>query len=51
MTPDIQIQHGPNGRPSGEAYVTFATRTEAERAVTERNRKLFGNRLVDIHMA
>lgn len=51
MTPDIQVQRGPDGRPSGEAYVTFGSRAEAERAITERNRKIIGNRYVELHMA
>ena len=51
MQPDVQIQRGPDGRATGEAYVTFATRAEAERAITERNRKPVGGRFVEMHMA
>ena len=51
MQPDIQIQRGPDGRPSGEAYITFGSRGEAERAIVERNRKLLQSRLVELHMA
>ena len=51
MTPDIQIQRGPDGRSCGEAYVTFATRVEAERAITERNQKLIGQRYIELFMA
>ena len=51
MTPDIQVQRGPDGRSTGEAYVTFGSRAEAEKAVVERNRKIIGNRYVEIHMA
>ena len=51
MQPDIQIQRGPDGRPNGEAYITFGSRSEAERAIVERNRKLLQNRLVELHMA
>ena len=51
ITPDIQVQRGPDGRPNGEAFVTFGSRQEAERAVTERNRKLLQNRFVDMHIA
>ncbi len=51
VPPDIQLQRGPDGRANGEAYITFASRNEAERAITERNRKLLGNRFIELHMA
>lgn len=51
IQPDIQIPHGIDGRPTGEAYVTFASRIEAERAVAERMRKPFGNRYVEMLIA
>jgi hypothetical protein len=51
ITPDIQIPHGIDGRPTGEAYITFASRIEAERAVAERMRKPFGNRYVEMLIA
>lgn len=51
MPPDIQLQRGLDGRPNGEAFVTFGSRVEAERAITERNRKVVGNRFVELHMA
>ncbi|KAK2190891.1 hypothetical protein NP493_65g02011 [Ridgeia piscesae] len=51
MPPDIQLQRGIDGRPNGEAFVTFGSRVEAERAITERNRKVVGNRFVELHMA
>ena len=51
MPPDVQLLKGPDGRPAGEAYITFGSRVEAERAVTERNRKMIGNRFVEMHMA
>ena len=34
MPPDVQLLKGPDGRPAGEAYITFGSRVEAERAVT-----------------
>lgn len=49
--PDVQLQRTADGRLTGDAFVTFGSRAEAERAVTERNRKLVGNRLVEVHMA
>ena len=51
MTPDVQIQRTPDGRSTGEVYVTFGSRAEAERAVTERNRKVMLNRFIELHMA
>ena len=51
MPPDVQLLKGPDGRPAGEAYITFGSRVEAERAVTERNRKMIGNRFVEMNMA
>ena len=51
MAPDVQLQRGPDGRGTGEAYITFGSRAEAERAITERNRKVVGNRFVELHMA
>ena len=51
MPPDIQMLKGADGRPTGEAYITFGSRAEAERAILERNRKLLGARYVEMHMA
>ena len=51
MQPDVQVQRGADGRFTGEAYVTFGSRAEAERAITERNRKLIGNRFIEMYMA
>ena len=50
MVPDVQFVQGGDGRPSGDAYVTFATRVEAERVMGECSRKLIGNRFVDMQM-
>ncbi|ELT87306.1 hypothetical protein CAPTEDRAFT_189098 [Capitella teleta] len=51
MQPDVQVQRGSDGRLTGEAYITFGSRSEAERAITERNRKVIGNRFVEMFMA
>jgi len=50
MVPDIQLVQGADGRPSGDAYVTFASRLDAERVLGECGRKFIGNRLVDMQM-
>jgi len=50
MVPEIQFVQGTDGRPSGDAYVTFASRLDAERVLGESGRKLIGNRLVDMQM-
>jgi len=50
MVPDIQFVQGTDGRPSGDAYVTFASRVDAERVLGECGRKFIGNRLVDMQM-
>ncbi|GAB1600064.1 epithelial splicing regulatory protein 1-like isoform X4 [Argonauta hians] len=47
----IQIQQSTDGRPNGDALVTFSSRCEAERAITERNRNSIGNRFVELFMA
>ncbi|XP_013391159.1 epithelial splicing regulatory protein 2 isoform X2 [Lingula anatina] len=52
VTPEcIQIQRNTDGRPNGDALVTFVSRNEAERAITERNRKIIGNRYIELFMA
>jgi len=51
IPPDIQLQQGSDGRPTGDAFITFASRIEAERAVAERSRKPFGNRFIDMLIA
>ncbi|KAG0430033.1 hypothetical protein HPB47_023058 [Ixodes persulcatus] len=47
----IQIQRNTDGRPNGEAVVTFPTRAEAERAIQEKNRQNIGNRYIELFMA
>lgn len=39
---------GVDGRPSGDFYVTFGSRMEAERAVAERNYKFLGSKAVEV---
>jgi len=40
-----------NGRPSGEAYVEFASPDEAQRAYIARNRATMGHRYVELFHA
>ncbi|XP_076343782.1 RNA-binding protein fusilli-like isoform X2 [Tachypleus tridentatus] len=47
----IQLQRNGEGRPNGEALVTFSTRAEAERAIQEKNRQNIGNRYIELFMA
>lgn len=47
----VQIQQNNDGRPNGDALVTFASRCEAERAITERNRHNIGSRYIELFMA
>ncbi|XP_076335363.1 epithelial splicing regulatory protein 1-like isoform X2 [Tachypleus tridentatus] len=47
----IQLQRNTDGRPNGEALVTFSTRAEAERAIQEKNRQNIGNRYIELFMA
>ena len=51
MPPDVQIQRTPDGRGTGEVYVTFGSRAEAERAINERSRKGMLGHLVHLHLA
>lgn len=52
LTPEcIQIQRNGDGRPSGEALVSFPSRAEAERAIQEKNRQNIGNRYIELFMA
>lgn len=50
VIPDIQFVPGTEGRPSCDAYVTFASRDEAERVLGECGRKFVGNCVIDIQM-
>ncbi|XP_077542465.1 epithelial splicing regulatory protein 2-like [Haemaphysalis longicornis] len=47
----VHMRRKPNGRPSGEAIVTFPTRLEAERAVKQRNLRKMGNRYIELFIA
>ncbi|XP_064466470.1 epithelial splicing regulatory protein 2-like isoform X2 [Ornithodoros turicata] len=47
----IQIQRNTDGRPNGEAVVTFPTRADAERAIQEKNRQNIGSRYIELFMA
>ncbi|PAA73470.1 hypothetical protein BOX15_Mlig034309g1 [Macrostomum lignano] len=49
--PDIKIAIGPDGLPSGEAFVSFSSRHEAERAVNECNRQQVRQHCVELMMA
>ncbi|KAL8612408.1 hypothetical protein ACOMHN_008393 [Nucella lapillus] len=47
----VQLQTNAEGKPNGDAVVTFTTRAEAERAIIERNRRHLGNRFIELFMA
>jgi epithelial splicing regulatory protein 1/2 len=47
----IQLQRNGDGRPNGEAVVTFPSRADAERAIQEKNRQNIGNRYIELFMA
>lgn len=47
----VALQTNAEGKPNGDAVVTFGTRTEAERAIVERNRRHLGNRFIELFMA
>ncbi|KAF0292793.1 RNA-binding protein fusilli [Amphibalanus amphitrite] len=47
----IQLQQNAEGQPSGEAMVSFASRTEAERAILEKNKQHIGTRYIELFMA
>ncbi|KRZ68462.1 Epithelial splicing regulatory protein 2 [Trichinella papuae] len=44
----IHLQRAPNGQLNGEAIILFQSRIEAERAVIECSRQLFGNRPIEM---
>lgn len=51
VTPEsIQVQITPDGRPSGDALITFLSRGEAERAIAQRNKHTIGNRIIELFM-
>ncbi|KAL4234640.1 Epithelial splicing regulatory protein 2 [Mactra antiquata] len=47
----VQVQYTPEGLPSGDVIISFMSRGEAERAVTEKNHQIVGNRIVELFMA
>jgi hypothetical protein len=47
----IQIQRGLDGRPTGDIWISFLNRSEAERAIIEKNHQMIGNRLIEIYLA
>ena len=47
----VQLGMNPDGRQSGEAWATFGSPEEAQRAIFERNRQHLGNRYVEIFPA
>ena len=47
----IQIAMGADGRPNGEAYVTFVSAEEAQRAIYMKNKQHLGNRYVELFAA
>jgi len=52
VTPEsVQVQYTTDGMPSGDVVIVFGSRGEAERAVTEKNHQLVGNRLVELFLA
>eukprot|EP00300_Choanocystis_sp_HF-7_P013100 c18157_g1_i5.p1 GENE.c18157_g1_i5~~c18157_g1_i5.p1 ORF type:complete len:534 (-),score=69.77 c18157_g1_i5:126-1727(-) len=44
----VQLGKNREGRPSGEAWVRFASLRDAQRAVTNRNREHIGNRYIEL---
>lgn len=44
----VKIGQDPDGRSSGEAWISFGTDEEARRAVNDRNRQHLGNRYVEL---
>ena len=47
----ISIQTNLEGKPNGDALISFSSRLEAERAIVEKNRRHLGNRFVELFMA
>jgi epithelial splicing regulatory protein 1/2 len=46
----VQIQRTAAGQPTGEAFITFSNRLDAERAVLEKNRQVLGSRPVELYV-
>ncbi|XP_046354450.1 epithelial splicing regulatory protein 1-like isoform X1 [Haliotis cracherodii] len=52
VSPDtVQLQHSADGKPNGDALITFSSRAEGERAIIEKNRRHLGNRFIELFMA
>ena len=47
----IQIQRTPDGRSTGDVLVSFFNRSEAERAILEKNHQTIGNRIIELYLA
>ncbi|BFZ19205.1 hypothetical protein BsWGS_22244 [Bradybaena similaris] len=47
----VTIQTNLEGKPNGDALITFSSRLEAERAIVERSRRHLGNRFIELFMA
>lgn len=45
----VQIQRNALSQPTGDALVTFGTRQDAERALTERNHHLLHQRQIELY--
>ncbi|CAG0879472.1 unnamed protein product [Cyprideis torosa] len=49
INPDcVELLQNADGRPSGEAYVTFSNQYEAQRAVKEKDRRYMGQRYIEL---
>ena len=48
---DIEIVFNNDGRAAGIAYVTFSSRSDAQRAVREKNGKHVGTRYVELSLS
>ena len=52
VTPEnIQIQILPDGRLTGDALISFMTRSEAERAVATRSKQTMGHCIIELFLA
>ncbi|XP_077532404.1 epithelial splicing regulatory protein 2-like [Haemaphysalis longicornis] len=47
----VAMRRKPNGRPNGEAIVTFPTRAAAERALKQKHLRKMGNRYIELSIA
>lgn len=52
VTPEnIQIQILPDGRLTGDALISFMTRSEAERAIAQRSKHTIGQCIIELFLA